>query len=95
MKIFKILPFLLCFAVFFELYSQKQIMLNAEKMSFSSAFRIDNVKDERSNKDNIGSIFISMNEKETIALKGGTVVAVKKMLLQSIPANNASILNFV
>jgi hypothetical protein len=91
MKIFKILPFLLCFVVVFESYSQKMITLNAEKMKFSSAFRIDNVKDERSNKDNIGSVFTSVTEKETISLKGGTVVAVKKMLSQSIPASNASI----
>jgi hypothetical protein len=91
MKIFKTLPFLLCFVVFFESYSQKLITLNAEKMSFSSTFRIDNVKDERSNRDNIGSIFVSTNGKEAIALKSGTVAAVKKMLSQSIPPNNSSI----
>ncbi len=91
MKIFKFLPFLLYFSLFFESYSQKQVSLNAEKMKFSSAFRIDNVKDERPIKENIGTIFISANDKEPIALKGGTVAAVKKMLSQSIPVNNASI----
>ena len=96
MKIFKILPFLLYFAVFFDSYSQKTITLNGEKLSFSSVFRIDNVSDKRSNKDNIGtpsigSVFVSPTEKETISLKGGVVAAVKKLLSQSIPLNNSSI----
>ena len=94
MKIFKRLSFLLCFAVFFESYSQRTITLNGEKLGFSSVFRIDNVKDERTHKANtpsIGSIFIAPNEKETISLKGGMVAAVKKFLLQSISPNNSSI----
>lgn len=94
MKIFKILSFLLVFAVFFDSYAQKTIMLNGEKLNFSSVFRIDNVKDERPNKANttsIGSVFIAPNEKEAISLKGGVVAAVKKFLLQSIPPNNASV----
>lgn len=83
---------MLNFTVLFESYSQKLISLNAEKLSFSSTFRIDYVQDERSNKDNlgmspIGNVFVSANEKETIALKGGVVATVKKLFLQSIPPN--------
>jgi hypothetical protein len=91
MKIFKILPFLLSFSLFFEVYSQKTITLNVEKLSFTPTFSIDNVKDERLKSDNIGNVFTSATAKETISIKGGVVNVVKKMLLQTIPSNKISI----
>lgn len=96
MKIFKILSFLLNFTILFESYSQKLVTLNAEKLNFSSTFHIDYIKDERSNRDNlgmspVGNVFLSSTEKETISLKGGVVAAAKKMFSQSIPANNSTV----
>ena len=91
MKTLKFLSFLLSFSTYFNLFSQKLINLNVEKMNFSTDFCIKNVRDLRPNKENFGSIFVASNEKQTISLKGGVENATKKMLSQIIPNNNSPI----
>ncbi len=76
----------------FPCNAQKIITLKPEKRTLKAAFAIKNVVDTRPNKDNIGQVFSSQTSKENIALKGGTVLAVKKMFAESLPQNDAQIL---
>jgi hypothetical protein len=92
MKILRFLLFLLCFTNYFNLFSQKLINLNVEKMRFSTDFSIENVRDLRPNKENFGSIFVASNEKQMISLKGGIENATRKTLSQIIPNHKSQIL---
>ena len=91
-KALKTIFSVLIFMLLYPCYSQKIISLKAEKLKLTAAFNIKNVIDARKNKDNIGQIFISQTEKESIVLKGGTVLAIKKMFAESLPQNDAQIL---
>lgn len=89
MKILRILPILL---FFFESFGQRLISLNPEKVGFSPSFSIINVVDARSQRESIGSIFMSATQKETINFKGGTEVAIKKFLTQSLLSKETQLL---
>jgi hypothetical protein len=92
LKSSKIWLFLLSFSIFFNAFSQKMLVLNAEKLNFTPLFSIDYIKDNRSNNTPfIGEIFKSNTEKENIAFKDGLVFALKKMCLQTFPPNPSAI----
>lgn len=91
MKILQFFLFFLGFCSHFNLFSQKLISLNLEKMRFSTDFSIENVRDLRPNKEIFGNIFVTNNEKQTISLKGGIENATKKILSQIIPNHNSPI----
>lgn len=82
MKILRVLPILL---LFFESFGQRMISLSTEKVSFSPSFSINSVVDARPQRENIGSVFLSATQKESISFKGGIEVAIKKFLTQSLP----------
>lgn len=82
MKILRVLPILL---LFFESFGQRMISLSPEKVSFSPSFSINSVVDARPQRENIGSIFLSAIQKESISFKGGIEPTIKKFLTQSLP----------
>ncbi len=89
MKILRILPLLL---FFFESFGQRLIGLNSEKVGFSPSFSIVNVTDTRSQREYIGSIFMSATQKESINFRGGIETAVKKFFTQSMPNKESQLL---
>lgn len=89
MKILRILPILL---LFFESYGQRLISLSSEKVGFSPSFVINSVVDARPQRENIGSIFMSAIQKESINFKGGIEPAIKKFLAQSLPNKESQLL---
>lgn len=82
MKILRVLPILL---LFFESFGQRMISLSPEKVSFSPSFIINSVVDVRPQRENIGSVFLSATQKESISFKGGIETTIKKFLTQSLP----------
>lgn len=89
MKILRVLPILL---LFFESFGQRMISLSTEKVSFSPSFSINSVVDARPQRENIGSVFLSATQKESISFKGGIEVAIKKFLTQSLPNKETQLL---
>lgn len=68
------------------------ISLSTEKVSFSPSFDINSVVDARPQRENIGSVFLSATQKESISFKGGIEVAIKKFLTQSLPNKETQLL---
>lgn len=90
MKIIKILCLLLIFGP--KGYSQKLLALTPEKVSFSPSFTIVNVTDARSQRENIGQVFVSTTQKESINFKGGIEAAIKKFFTQLLPSKETPLL---
>lgn len=93
MKTMRYLLHIIAFCFVFESFSQKMISLTTQGGSYKSSFSIDNVEDGRQHRENIGNIFVSATQKETISLKGGTVAAIKKLFSQAIPARNQTLVS--
>ncbi len=90
MKISVFFSFLLIFSAFFDVFSQKTLSLNSQKVDFVPSFSIENVVDATPRTGNIGRVFVSATQTESISLKGGNAVAIKKLLSQAMPINQTN-----
>jgi hypothetical protein len=89
----KFLLHIISFFFVFDSFSQKTISLSTNTKNYIKNFSIVSVEDVRQQRDNIGTIFVSATQKETISLKGGTISAVKKLFSQAILPKNQTFIS--